>query len=281
MALLALMVVTIAAALVASALVATRGSATMVLVAERRGVMQAMLDDAERFACQWLDRRAESVVLPPEGGALVLLDYAWQDHQGREGRCTIAVHDVLASLPPAALVAGHPLRMALDAPGSAPVLRINPVDVNPGDLLGRIEVPAGWCRLPPGIHEGLGPGMTDLWTTGVHDRPVVAWFNPDQPGTINVNTAPAALLRITVDSALDLERILASRRRRLPWTTSVPSRHQELHLVTRSSRWNILISVSLAGQKAVRWVVADGNRGFMTIIRRHDVTPASTLSSAP
>lgn len=278
--LLALVVLVVASTMVAGMLATARSSTLAGMVASRRLVADTLLGDGERFACAWLDQHGSHVVLPPAGGGLLIVDHQWQDHTGRSCRLAIVLHDVLASLPPAALVAGHPLRMALASPGSGPVMHSDPSAVPAADLLARVDLPSTWSRLPTGIPTDRPLGSTIDWMA-IAPQPLLAvWFNPDNPGAINANTAPASILRIAAAPPLDIETLLTQRRSGTRWDGPAQGGPTGLQIVPASSRWDLLILADVGGHQAVRWAVGDGVGGHMTIIRRHDVTPASTSAPA-
>lgn len=282
--LIALVALALAGTLVAGMLAAARSATMQSLVADQRLAQEDLLADGERLACGWLERHAAGVVLPPSGGGVLLLDARWTDAGGRQARLAIVAHDALATLPRAALVAGHPLRLALASPGSSPVLRGDPLAVHPADLAAAVALPAGWSRLPSRIPADQPVGACiDPQLLG--DGPsLVCWFNPDNPGAINLNTAPAAIVRAVCAGAgngPDAEAIVALRRAGTRWEAAGGVGADGVHLSTTSSRWGLLIVAELAGRTVARWAVADGATGQYTIIRRHDATPPPPSAPAP
>jgi len=269
---------TLVTALLAGAHVASRQAAD----AESRLVVGDLLADGERIACTWLQQCGNTLVLPPSGGLLLLCDQRWQDASGRPMRLAIAVHDALATLPRAALVAGHPLRFALASPGSGPVMRLNPESIAPADLLAAVDLPAGWVRIPNDLPSDQPPGAV-LAPERCAAGPVLAcWFAPDNTGALNANTAPAAILRAAAtDSTLDVEAILTQRRDGRHWDGPVVSTQHGVQIVPASSRWQILLVAERANVHAARWAIGDGTGGAMRIIRRHDASARSTSASAP
>ena len=280
--LLALVLLAVAGTIVAGLLATARSSTLHGIAAGNRIAMDDLLADGERFACDWLQRHAQDLVLPPAGGLILLCDQRWVDAAGRPMRLAIAVHDAYATLPRPALIAGHPLRMALATPGAGPVLRSDPMGIPPADLLAAIDRPSGWTLIPQSIPEGRPLGST-LEPSACSSGPVLAcWFSPDNDGVINANTAPAALVRTACSgSGLDGEAILNLRRDGRRWSGPANVASGGLQIVPASTRWNLLIVVDRAQSRAVRWAVGDGSGGQIRIIRRHDATPRPAPASAP
>lgn len=279
--LLALIVLAMATMLVTGMLAMARSSTVSGAVTERLLATDTLLSDGEQFACSWLDQYGADVAMPPDGGALLLLDHGWLDSTGRECRLAIAAHDSLAALPPTALTLGHPLRFALPSPGAGPVIRTNLQSIPAADLLSQIELPAGWTRLPGTIPSNRMAGSTISWQEMAPGPLLIAWFTPDNPGVINANTAPASILRVASSDSLDVETVLSQRRAGVRWQGPACNGAHGMQIVATSSRWCILLLAQVGGTKATRWAVGDGASGRTLIIRRHDATPASSSAASP
>lgn len=226
------------------------------------------LASGEAFACRWLDAAAERLVLPPDGGGLLVADSAWTGPDARACRLAILVHDIHAALPRAALHAGHPWRLALPSPGTAPRLLGDPEALPPAELAAGIDLPAGWSLLPDRIPAGRPVGeRLDLRSCSAGTA-LVAWIAVDNPGGINVNTAPEAMLRLACRSAgVDPAPILAARAAGR-WSPATDSGEMPA-LLASSPRWGILIEVQTGGRRLVRWSLAErGQEGF-AVVRRH------------
>ena len=280
--LLALVLLAVASTIIAGLLATARSATLHASAAGSRIIVDDLLADGERFACHWLQRHAQDLVLPPAGGLTLLCDQRWADTAGRSMRLAIAVHDAYATLPRSALVAGHPLRMALATPGAGPVLRADPMGIPSADLLAAVDRPSGWTLIPQGIPEGRPIGST-LELAACSTGPILAcWFGPDNDGVINANTAPAAVVRTAcASSGLDGEAILNLRRDGKRWSGPPNIASGGLQIVPTSNRWNLLIVVERAQLRSARWAVGDGTGGQIRIIRRHDATPRPTPASAP
>lgn len=271
--LLGLVTLAIAAVAVTSMAVQAQGVQRSAIVSGHAHLLATALADGERFTQAWLDKHGPDVVLPPSGGLLLLLDHAWTDARGRDCRLAIAIADVCATLPPAALTPGHPLRFAMASPGQAPRFSGDPGSVAPADLLSQITRPSSWLLLPPGIPPHQPVGSTLPWSRIANSPITVAWFAPDHPGAINANTAPASLLRLLATDGCDPERILTDRAAGKPWRGSITTGPHGMQIMATSIRWHILLDASCGGHQAIRWAVADGANGRTQIIRRHDATP--------
>ncbi len=277
--LLALVTLVVATTVIAGMLATARSTALTGIVVERTLASETLLDDGERLACTWLDRHGPQVVFPSSGGGLLLSDRTWQDHAGRSCRLAIVLVDTLACLPPAALTAGHPLRLALVSPGAAPRLSVDPTTIPPADLLAQVRLASDWGRFPTAIPADRPVGSI-LDPLAFGPQPLLAlWFSPDNPGAINLNTAPAALVRAAVEQDTDGEEILALRRAAKRWAGNPRAGQGGVQLVATSNRWSILLVATIAGRSQVRWSVGDGVGGNTQIIRRADVT--ASPASAP
>lgn len=279
--LLALVLLAVGATLVAGLLATSRSGTLQIRAAESRIILDDLLTDGERFACAWLQRNGPELVLPPAGGLTLLCDQRWHDAGGRPIRLAIAVHDACSTMPRTALVAGHPLRMALATPGAGPVLHVDPLGIPSADLLAAVDCPTGWTLIPQEIPDGRPIGGT-LEPTACAPGPVLAcWFGPDNDGVINANTAPAAILRAAcAGSNLDAEAIINLRRDGKRWSGPAVA-GSGLQIVPASSRWNLLIVAERSQMRSVRWAVGDGSGGQIRIIRRHDATPRPAPASDP
>jgi hypothetical protein len=150
-------------------------------------------------------------------------------------------------------------------------------------LLERISLPSDLPRFPQPRSDspqlrleggGLQPDLTINPMT--QPTPSLAELvSVHSDGRININTAPAALLREAYrvfglgDAAPVLEMRTHGVFASVPATAPVDG-EPGLRLVTTSDTWEALISVTRAGIQRRWWVVIAGNPPELRIVQRHD-----------
>jgi hypothetical protein len=227
----------------------------------------------------WLEKEAPSIVLPPdvaEPAVSVLHDCFAVD--GFEGAIAITAWDQCGMAPLALLRSGSPLRSVL----SGGILkRVDQVDVPPGvvpglDLFSEpsqqgFDQPSLFpCTLAVPITI-FGEHGTETWN---RTRPNVAEDNValgaciathnDAPGTVNVNTAPIALLESAVRLAgrSGIEQIIAAREQGKPAAIVAAHRNRSSiapNLVARSGAWSFRIDIRIGWLRRSWWAVYTGS----------------------
>lgn len=237
----------------------------------------AGLRQGERLATAWLASGGDRLVLPPEGGGVLLVDDRFRLADG-DGRLSVIAYDGLAGLPIGLAQRGDPLRQALDGPLlDLPIPAVPPAAA--AQLLDRLPLPDGLDRFP---RPALGTGR--LWRTA--GQPATAGAARQAGGTslaeaiafrsdgrINLNTAPEPLLRAAyarlrldgIDAALERRRLLQPGQ-----APSAPSRVDGLRLVGESDCWQMLISLEWQGIRRSWWVIFTGKPPNASIVQRHD-----------
>lgn len=148
-------------------------------------------------------------------------------------------------------------------------------------LLDAIDLPDGVARYP-----APPAGTGRVWRSaaavgGIHD-PAPPAAGPSLAGTIafasdgriNVNTAPATVLRTAyavlglggVDGTLERRRLLQPS----PAPEGAPPSADGLRLVADSDRWAMLITVSWQDIHRGWWVEFAGGAHHFSLVRRHD-----------
>ena len=246
--------------------------------------LQAGLRQGERLAGAWLIANSTSIVLPPEGGGVRVVDDRFILPSG-EGRLSVIAYDGLAGIPACMAQRGNALRTALpESLMGLVVPSITPKQTEQSAyLIDCIDLPDDTPRFPNGF---LGRGRvwrtpevrSPIFTDSLESpRPSLAEmisFHSD--GRINLNTAPAPLLR-AVYSVLHLggvEEVLEHRRQLQP---SVAPQHASpasngLRLVAQSDRWQMLISVSWQGIHRSWWVDFVASSKSFTMMQRHELS---------
>jgi hypothetical protein len=278
--LLALATLVLVLAGMAASLAALHGSRQSAWSSSVDAHLLAGLRQGERLATTWLAANGDAVVLPPEGGGILLLDDRFLLPEG-SGRLTVVAYDGCAGLPVGLAQRGDALRLSLsgplldlDIPASEPAVAAR--------LLDTLALPDDVSRYP---QPGFGAGR--LWRTG--DVPATAGesrqpatgmslaeaisFHSD--GGVNLNTAPEPLLRATY-ARLGLPGVEALlERRRLLQPTTPPSaalRVDGLRLLAASECWQMLIRVEWHGVSRTWWVVFAGKARIFSMVQRHDAS---------
>jgi hypothetical protein len=258
----------------AGIVIASRSIVSKSESAAQRMAAEDLARNAESLACTWLDRHGGSLVFPETGGALVLCNYRWNGVRGTGQRIAIAIHDAGSALPRSALTPGDALRLQLPF-SSAPSLLGTPAQLSPAQIVPLLELPNSWTRLPDRIPDDAAPGSLLDPQAIAGGIPAVCHISPDNHGIINLNTAPAWLVRATCNgSGLDAEVVLESRRRGIRIEAGGQNTRLGVRLVSDSPVWYILVIAEIGRHACVRLAVADGAAGSMKIIRRYDAAPS-------
>lgn len=283
--LMALATLVLVLAGVTAGLMAMRGARQSAWVSDVDGHLLAGLRQGERLALAWLDAGSAGIVLPPDGGGILLVDDRFLLPDG-EGRLSVVAYDGLAGIPAYLAQRGSALRTSLPTALMGLVVPpINPTQPERSSwLIDCLDLPEGVTRFPSGLQ---GPGR--VWrASGVSDPVREDSQAPPGPslaetiafrsdGRINLNTTPAPLLR-TVYTALGLggvEKVL-ERRRLLQDSQppgNAPTAASRLRLVARSDRWQMLITVVWQGIHRSWWVDFTGTAQNFSMEQRHDVGP--------
>jgi len=232
----------------------------------------------ETMVLSFIQRQAETLVMPPAGGALALTDDRLIFTDG-VGQLRVWLYDGLAGLPPQTLTANGAMRMALPA-------RWNNLTIQPGlsgpALVEQITLPHDRHRYP---HPTPGPSIA--WSPPTVPIPADlarAVHQPDSlslvevvavtsDGRINRNTAPPWLLeavyRLHGDDGLN--EALQLRERGLFNDRNDPEDRQPVRLVAVSNRWQALIEATWNGRQRRWWIEMVGNADEVKIVQRHDV----------
>lgn len=281
--LMALATVVLVLAGVTAGLAALHGARQSMRSSEVDARLLAGLRQGERLASAWLRTSSPDVVLPPEGGGLLLVDDRFILVAG-EGRLNVVAYDGLAGIPACLAQRGSALRLAL--PPALTDLAVPPISPAQAErsshLLDSLVLPADALRFPrPEWGEGriwraMGSGTPSDSNPLAPAEPSLAEtisFHSD--GRINLNTAPAALLR-TAYAVLGLggvDKVLERRQAQRP--SEPPAGTQPaangLRLVAQSDRWQMLITVSWQGISRSWWVdFATASHGAV-MLHRHAI----------
>ena len=281
--LMALATVVMVLAGVTAGLVALQGARQSVHAGDVDARLLAGLRQAELLAGAWLRSASGKVVLPPDGGGLVLVDDRFVLANG-EGRISVVAYDGLGGIPACLAQRGSALRLAL--PSSLMDLTVPPISPAQAErsshLLDSIALPEGVPRFPRG---GLGEGR--IWRAAGAGQPAerdplptaepslaeTISFHSD--GRINLNTAPASLLRSAyaalgvggVDKVLERRQTL---QRSDPPAGTQPAA-DGLRLVAESDRWQMLIAVSWQGISRSWWVDYAAAQQNAALLHRHAI----------
>lgn len=281
--LMALATVVMVLAGVTAGLTALHGARQSARSSEVDGRLLAGLRQGERLASAWLRASSADVVLPPDGGGLVLVDDRFVLADG-EGRLSVVAYDGLAGIPGCLAQRGSAMRLAL--PSALTDLAVPPITPAQAErsshLLDSLGLPDGVPRFPrcnsgqgriwraPGA--GTSATSDPLPSSGPSLAETIA-FRSD--GRINLNTAPAPLLR-TAYSVLGLggvDAVLERRQAQLP--AEPPAGTQPaasgLRLVAQSDRWQMLIVVSWQGVSRSWWVDFTTAAQAAVMLHRHAI----------
>jgi hypothetical protein len=281
--LMALATVVLVLAGVTAGLAALHGGRQSVRSSEIDARLLAGLRQGERLASAWLRTSSPDVVLPPEGGGLLLVDDRFILVDG-EGRLSVVAYDGLAGIPACLAQRGSALRLALPpALTDLAIPLISPAQAERSShLLDSLGLPADVPRFPrSGWGEGriwraIGAGPPSASNPLPSAEPSLAEtisFHSD--GRINLNTAPAALLR-TAYSVLGLggvEKVLERRQAQRPSEPPIGSQPAAngLRLVAQSDRWQMLITVSWQGISRSWWVDFATASHSSVMLHRHAI----------
>jgi hypothetical protein len=278
--LLALATLVLVLAGMAASLAALHGARQSAWSSSVDAHLLAGLRQGELLATAWLTANGDAVVLPPEGGGIPLVDDRFLLPEG-SGRLTVVAYDGCAGLPVGLAQRGDALRLSLsgplldlDIPASEPAVASR--------LLDSLALPDGLSRYPqPGLGAGrpwrdgpaqATPGATRQPAGGTSLAEAIS-FHSD--GGINLNTAPAPLLRAAY-ARLGLPGVeaLLERRRMLQPTTppSAALRVDGLRLLAASECWQMLIRVEWQGVARTWWVVFAGKSRIFSMVQRHDAS---------
>ena len=281
--LMALAALVLVLAGVTAGLAALRGAHQSAWASEVDGRLTAGLRQGERLANAWLSAHAAKVVLPPDGGGILLVDDRLLLPQG-EGRLRVVAYDGLAGIPVQLAQRGNALRAAL--PAALVSLVVPPVSTAQLDsaafLLDTLEVPADATRYPAPPR-----GQGRIWRT--NEPQPIASDNVDtatepslaetiafrSDGRININTAPVPLLRAAY-ATLGISGIAEVLEHRRSLVASKPPDHPPvaangLRLVAESDRWQMLITVSWQNIHRSWWVDFASKSQGSSMVQRHDV----------
>lgn len=282
--LLALATLVLVLAGVTAGLVALRGARQSAWTSDVDARLLAGLRQGERLAAAWLAADSAGIVLPPDGGGIVLVDDRFVLPSG-EGRLNVVAYDGLAGIPGCLAQRGGGLRTAM--PTALMGLTVPPLSPAQADrsalLLDTLELPPGTLRFPrPTL--GQGRVWSATWTSLPATRTA-----PPQPapslaeavsfrsdGRLNLNTAPATLLRSAyallglggIEEVLERRRALQATRPPSP----APASPDGLRLVAQSDRWQMLISVSWQGIHRSWWVDFSTTPQGTSMVQRHDIS---------
>lgn len=278
--LMALATVVLVLAGITAGLTALHGARQSTRNSDADARLLAGLRQGERLAAAWMQASSAALVLPPDGGGLVLVDDRFVLADG-EGRLSITAYDGLGGLPACLAQRGGALRLAL--PTALAALNVPPISASRAEqssfLLDSLELPEGVRRFP---RDRLGPGR--IWRSAGSAPPLASGPGTDpepslaatlafhSDGRININTAPAPLLRAAyamlgiggVDQVL--ERRQALQQSDAPASTSAGG----LRLVAQSDRWQMLITVSWLDLSRSWWVDFATVSQAPVLLHRHD-----------
>jgi hypothetical protein len=238
----------------------------------------------EAMATAWLAQHSETLVLPPAGGGVTIAHDLLALGSGSLD-LSVTIYDGLAGIPAQFAQRGEALRFALpDAYSGIAVPSVAPgAAVLPSDLIERIDLPSSLLRFPAApsapatlylegdaaapapaaAAPGPGPGPSLAEVISVHSD-----------GRINVNTAPATLLRqaFTQLNLGDPATLLDNRRRAIFCAAPIVQNAAPgtgLRLVASSNLFQALILTRWRGVERRWWVVIAGNPPDFTIVQRH------------
>lgn len=268
---------------IAAALAAMRGAGQSARASDVDARLLAGLRQGERIAIAWLQSASAQAVLPPEGGGIPLVDDRFVLPSG-EGRLSIVAYDGLAGLPASLAQRGNALRAAL--PGPLLALAIPPLKPaaagQPSALIDSLELPDDVRRYPQPF-QGRGRMWRSIDAIGTPGSDPPASLDPSlaesiaflSDGSINLNTAPAPLLRAAYASLGigGIDDLL--KRRQLLQPSRLPEGQRNadgLRLVAQSDRWQMLITVGWQGIHRSWWVVFAGKSQTFSMVQRHDVS---------
>ena len=278
--LMALAAVVLVLAGLTAGLTALHGARQSIWASEIDARMLIGLRQGERLASAWLKADRAGVVLPPEGGGILLVDDRFVLEDG-EGRLSVVAYDGLAGIPACLAQPGSALRTAM--PAALLSLAVPPVSQANTEqssyLLDSLVLPEGVPRFP---RDRQGQGR--VWKTAEvavpyrngsresSDPSLAETISFRSDGRINLNTAPVPLLR-TVYATLGLGGVDEVLQHRQALKTSIPpggasSGANGLRLVAQSDQWQMLITVSWQDFSRSWWV--DFNSTSM--LHRHDVS---------
>jgi len=298
--LITLVVLVVMIASITGALEALHQTTMTASVASDDDRLQEQLRVGEGLAITWITKHGSSLVLPPHGGGVTVVNDHLTTSTGTAS-LSITIFDGLSGIPVHLAHLGSPLRFALpEVFLDVTIPTTTPATNQPSDLLETIELPNDIPRfphVPPSlIHHWSGPEVPPLDLTPATDLlppalPSLAEvISLHSKGEINLNTAPLALCEV-VYQQLGLGPIDTLRTNReqglftatIPTPprapavtqttapgTSPPPGHEGLALVASSDVWEVLIQASW-NDRSRRWlVVLTGNPPDMRILQRHD-----------
>ena len=281
--LMALATVVLVLAGVTAGLTAVHGARQSARSSDVDARLLAGLRQGERLASAWLKASSADLVLPPDGGGLVLVDDRFILADG-EGRLSVVAYDGLAGIPACLAQRGSALRLAL--PSALTELAVPPISPAQAErsshLLDSLGLPEGVRRFPRAswgegrIWRAFGSGTPADSSPAPSAEPSLAEaisFRSD--GRINLNTAPAPLLR-TAYSVLGLGGVDKVLERRQAQQTSEPPAGTQpaangLRLVAQSDRWQMLITVSWQGISRSWWVDYATASQSASMLHRHAI----------
>ena len=280
--LMALATVVLVLAGVTAALTAVHGVRQTARSGDVDARLLAGLRQGERLAAAWMKTDSAKLVLPPDGGGVVLVDDRFILGDG-EGRISVTAYDGLAGIPACLAQRGSALRLAL--PASLVGLTVPPISAaKPSPhLLDSLELPDGVPRFPRdrrgqgriwrSVDAGI-PADVGSWTDAEPSLAETIAFLSD--GRINLNTAPASLLR-TAYAVLGLGGVDAVLERRQALLPSDPPAGVQpaaggLRLVAQSDRWQMLITVSWLDISRSWWVDYATTPTGSSLLHRHDAS---------
>jgi hypothetical protein len=267
-------------AAVGSALAALHATRSEIVVAQTDERLLSGLRAGEQLALSWIAANAERLVLPPDGGGVVVAHDRWSLPHGA-GALAVVIYDGLAGIPAPLAQSGSPLRFALPDNATSVIIPAGGTAARSADLLERLDLPAGLPRFPHPF-----PGIAREWSLPGAPAAPMPLTLPDPPkpslaelisfhsdGRINLNTAPAPLLRVAYQQLGlgDIEGLLERRQQgsftALPETAD-PAKSPQL--VSTSDVWQALVTATWEGAERHWWVVITGNRRELRIVQRHD-----------
>ena len=239
-------------------------------VARDGQVLSDLLLSTEVRIVLWLDRKADQVVLPPQGGGLL-----WQcDRIGTaHGIVTVQVdlYDRLAMVAPHADEIRQVLGFA--PPGPVPSdpyvwYMQRPSGQTSGQRMFPGVLPANpieWGGIPSGSFAGQPApiGTSPSWATVI---------NPWSDGRLNINTAPVLLLtdRFRRLDLVGIEVLLENRKNGV-WSQPPPQagENPQETVVASSDRWAARVHLGVGRQQADWWCVIDQTPSGFKVVRRY------------
>jgi hypothetical protein len=273
--------VVVSAGIISTIALLTQGRQTLTATSTDDRLHDLLLG-GEHLALAWITANASQVVLSDEATMIPTAHESWQT-QDDSGEMTVDLYDGCGMIPARCAGGDGGLHDAL--PGDWATVSTpppTPTGEEPADWLELAWIPDGKTRFP-----GAVPRTTQAvaWSTigtiarpptTLQERPrdgLASLVCPHSGGAININTAPAGLLRAAFAKAgtSGVEEVLRNRRRSL-FTAQAPEVQQAAgyHFVTTSQVWCAHIQVRWNETRRSWWVVVAGNPAERKIVQRHD-----------